>query len=141
VVRRYFRQPEATQGTKIQVGDNTWHRTGDAGCLDAEGGLKILGLVKHSFEANGVRWYGFPLALQLESMPGVAQAAVVVTNRGPIYCVEPESSADCIRLRATLLGLDLPACEQLWFGPIPRDPRHNSKIDYGRLHQILRASQ
>lgn len=139
VVRRYFRQPEATQGTKIQVADTTWHRTGDAGCLDTDGGLRIMGPVSHSFEANGERWYGFPLALQLESLPGAARAAVVVTDRGPVYCVEPESGADCTRLSAILYGLDLPSCDQLWFGPIPRDPRHNSKVDYGRLEQLLRT--
>ena len=60
----------------------------------------------------------------------------MVTDRGPVYCLQPQSAADRARLSDTLRALGLPFCDRLWFGRIPRDPRHNSKIDYGRLKPL-----
>lgn len=102
--------------TKIEIEGEIWHRTGDAGRLDDEGQLWLLG--RHSR-----KWKDF-FPLQIEAAihqlhPGERCAF----SKGILYLEND-------------LKVDLPwaALEQVKvIDEIPMDSRHNAKVDYAKL--------
>jgi acyl-CoA synthetase (AMP-forming)/AMP-acid ligase II len=140
VLTRYFNNDVADSNQKIRVGGTTWHRTGDAGCLEPDGTLTLYGAVSQSFGWGGQDWYPLPIEMQLDALPGVAKAAIICGDAGPVICVESSGRQIPRDLRRSIRDLALPGDWSLWLGRIPRDPRHNSKIDLGRLQGLVGAN-
>ncbi len=118
---------------KVQVGDKIWHRTGDAGVLDAQGRLKLLGRAGDSFQAGGARHFTLPWELVLKDLEGVRNAALLPGDERPVICIETHERD----MRKSLDSVELPFEFDLWLGRIPRDPRHNSKVDAKRLRAMV----
>ncbi|MER7169420.1 AMP-binding protein, partial [Micromonospora sp. NPDC000207] len=120
-----------------------WHRTGDVGHLDRDGRLWVQGRLAHVLvTAEGVLT---PVGLeqQVESLPGIARAAVVgVGPRGVEQVVVVAETTPGVR-RAALADPELtdavravvapPVAAVLVVPALPTDIRHNSKIDRTRL--------
>jgi acyl-CoA synthetase (AMP-forming)/AMP-acid ligase II len=140
VLARYYRQAAASDLQKIRVGDVVWHRTGDAGCWQADGSLSLYGPVAQSFAWDGRYWYPFPFELRLCTLPQVSKATLVCALDGPVVCVEAQGRETEQELRTAIETLALPFEWSLWLGQIPRDPRHNSKVDHKRLRILMEAS-
>jgi len=113
--------------TKLVEGETVWHRTGDAGRLDGEGRLWLLG--RHAASANGL--YAFSVETAARLWPGVTGAAFAVDSQSrPVLFV----SGDAGNLsewhdRASRIG----TFEIEHVAQIPMDRRHRSKPDIRAL--------
>ncbi len=144
VLGGYLGDPDADRRHKVRDGARTWHRTGDAGRLDRDGRLWLMGRVGQRIERDGRTTWPLPVELAALAQAGLTHAAYVVRPGagGPraMLCVEraePLAAAD----RAALLAAVAPAPvdELVVLDRIPRDPRHASKTDTGALLQAIDA--
>ncbi len=140
VLKEYFRNDEAQKLNKIIVNDTVVHRTGDAGYIDDENNLYLMGRMKQRFICNGTRQYLFPLEASLSTINGVRTGTYLVIDNSLLAVVEPEKKTlDEKNIQDYCRKKSMPVPDRVLFMKIPRDPRHNSKIDYGLLtHRIQR---
>jgi acyl-CoA synthetase (AMP-forming)/AMP-acid ligase II len=124
--------------TKFRVGSDVWHRTGDLGYRDPEGRLWLLGRASAAISgADGVL-YPFAVECAAKCSADITRSALVEVGGKRILLVEGPPGGggpDLAALMAKLAwaGLD----EVRAIEKIPVDPRHNAKVDYVRLRQIL----
>jgi acyl-CoA synthetase (AMP-forming)/AMP-acid ligase II len=124
--------------TGFQVDGTAWHRTGDAGFLDSQGRLWLLGRCTARIEDRHGVVYPFSAEVPLYCDPHVRRAAIASRRGRRILLVEyfgPRHRAaplDAALLRDRLHVDELRVCRH-----IPVDARHNAKIDYPRLYQLL----
>jgi acyl-CoA synthetase (AMP-forming)/AMP-acid ligase II len=109
-----------------------WHRTGDAGRLDAAGRLWLYG--RHRARCGGL--YPFPLELAARRLPGVADAALACHRNRPVL-VLARQPGETPRLPPAWLAQWSPELRTCEVDSLPKDARHNSKIDYARLEEIV----
>jgi acyl-CoA synthetase (AMP-forming)/AMP-acid ligase II len=130
--------------TKIHVGGTIWHRTGDAGWLDAAGRIWLLGRCAEklpTFSATDglpADSFRYPFAIECalrESFPDIRMAALEWKGERVLVVgkILPADDRQAIRDRTDALGIqrliDVPQ--------LPLDRRHNAKIDYPALRKLL----
>lgn len=138
----YFRDEESTRKNKI----GAWHRIGDAGYVDEEGRLWVCGRVSQRVRGEGGPMFSLLCEPIFDAHPKVKRSGLVGLPSGqaerPVMCVEiaPEHrGVDRAALRDELLALastqqtTKDVCEILFIDRLPVDPRHNSKIERGKL--------
>ena len=139
VTREYDALPEATAAAKIAAG--TWHRLGDAGCLDASGRLWFCGRkAERVVTATGIM-HTEPCEQVFRSHPGVERCALVGIgepgNQQPalvVQAVKAATATDEPRLAEELRALarrhpHTAVISRIFFHPsLPVDVRHNAKI-------------
>jgi acyl-CoA synthetase (AMP-forming)/AMP-acid ligase II len=124
---------QGDQETKYKVEEVVWHRTGDAGRLDASGRLWLLGrCVGRILDQTGTL-YPFAVEATATSDERVKRAAIVAENGRRVLLIElydrrrerePFAFAERLRTQVhEIRVVDL----------IPVDRRHNAKVDYARL--------
>nr|WP_033289219.1 AMP-binding protein [Amycolatopsis jejuensis] len=74
VMLGYFDDPDATAAA---IDDGGWLHTGDAGCLDEHGCVKITGRLKDMFTVGGFNVYPAEVENVLSAHPDVVEAAVI----------------------------------------------------------------
>ena len=147
--------------TKIKVAGTIWHRTGDAGYLDATGRLWLLGRCAARIEDRHGILYPFAVECAVHQHPGVQRAAVVAYQGQRVLVVEPDDPA--LSFKHKPLGVQ----SALWTPKIytdlteslkkalvwahidrirlchkiPVDQRHNAKVDYPALYQLLKKDR
>jgi len=128
--------------TKIRVGDEVWHRTGDAGWLDEKGRIWLLGRCSEKLPefpaAAGLPEDSlrYPFAVECalrERFPGVRIAAMKWKGNRTLVVEGGEISG--LREAAAKLGMS----DLRYVPQIPLDRRHNAKIDYPALRALLEA--
>ncbi len=127
--------------TKFTVERAVWHRTGDAGYLDDRGRLWLLGRCAARIEDVHGTLYPFSVECAANHHPGVRRAAIISRDGRRILVIEPDGSRpvlDLISLRQRLASAHIEEIRIL--ERIPVDHRHNAKIDYPALHQMLDAT-
>lgn len=136
VCRDYFRNPEAVRECKFT--DDTgacWHRMGDTGRFDDQGRFHLTGRVHNcAFRAGRSLLFQelearaaplFPEAPRLAAVEWRGKLLIVPQGRAP--------GGGCATLQ-DLHEAGVPADAVLWHpGPLPLDPRHQSKVDTRRL--------
>jgi olefin beta-lactone synthetase len=130
--------------TKIHVDGSVWHRTGDAGWIDAAGRLWLLGRCAAklpSFAAPSgipVEALRYPFAIECalrEKFPEIRTAAIEWHGARLLVVgkkIDTEKT-EAIRDMAHSLGIEGLVC----LDALPLDRRHNAKIDYPALRGIL----
>jgi olefin beta-lactone synthetase len=130
--------------TKIHVDGDVWHRTGDAGWIDAAGRLWRLGrcaaklpsfAAPSGIPAEALR-YPFAIECALrEKFPGIRTAAIEWSGTRLLVVGKQVDAAEkqAIRDMASALGIDDVVC----LAGLPLDRRHNAKIDYPALREML----
>ena len=132
-------QPGYWQGrgeaeTKLRVDDAVWHRTGDAGYLDARGRLWLLGRQSARVRDERGTLYPFQVECAAAGHPAVRRAALVAHQGRRWLAVEPRRGAAIPDLASSLAWAGLDGIRLL---RLPVDPRHNAKIDYTALQRLL----
>lgn len=138
VLKEYYNSEKAQKFAKIHYNGQIWHRTGDAGYLDNEGRLFLMGRVKNRFEHNGHEVYVFPIENALLEIEGIEIGTVLKIKNEIVMAIELNLKTDGADIAEKLSDFDFDRLEIFYpHKPIPRDPRHNSKIDYDKLKKIL----
>ena len=122
---------EGDAETKVAVGRRRWHRTGDAGRLDADGRLWLLGRCASASRRDGGVVYPLQVEAALRERLGVRAAFVEVGGRR-VVAVEgavPDGVAEAV----PWAGLD----EVVAVAALPVDRRHNAKVDVSALRTRL----
>jgi acyl-CoA synthetase (AMP-forming)/AMP-acid ligase II len=137
-VLKGYLQGRGDEETKFRVGGATWHRTGDAGYLDAQGRLWLLGRCAARIQDGRGELYPFAVEAAVYHDTGVRRAALAAHGGRRVLaveCLDASHAADPQRLRQEVAwaGID----EVRVFRHIPVDKRHNAKIDYPALRRML----
>ena len=129
VGRDYFNNPEAVRENKIIMPDGTcWHRMGDTGYFDADGRFFLTGRVHSTIVRNGQLLYAQIVEAEVSKQIPEAKRVAALEQNGKLVII--------IQGEPTKHGID--ADEVIFTNkPLPLDPRHNSKIDYAKLRNLL----
>lgn len=124
--------------TKIRVDAGVWHRTGDAGSLDHQGRLWLLGRCSARIEdARGVV-YPFAVECAASEVAGVRRTAFVLHRNRRVLVVELRHDATTDARDQLLRHLAWAHIDAIQIVPsIPVDRRHNAKVDYPALLELL----
>lgn len=123
--------------TKFEVDGTRWHRTGDAGRLDEEGRLWLLGRCHARIEDERGTVYPFPMESAARTVPGVRRAAYLAHRNDRVLVVEPPTNADPPSAQQLRTHLPEPVDDLIVLDHIPVDRRHNAKIEYPALKSEL----
>lgn len=118
--------------TKIRVGDTVWHRSGDAGWVDDDGCLWLVGRCQAGIRRASTTLY--PLAIEAAlrlSFPERKMAAIECG--GELLLVMEGSIPELLVETAKPLGVE----RVLSVEKLPMDRRHQSKIDYPSLRRLV----
>jgi len=124
--------------TKFRVDGRPWHRTGDAGYFDEEDRLWLLGRCSAKIIDQHGELYPFAVETVARSDISVKRSAMVEYQQQRYLLLESKFGHD--------IGLDELKKKLSWaklnhvieVKHIPVDKRHNAKIDYPALNQLLR---
>jgi acyl-CoA synthetase (AMP-forming)/AMP-acid ligase II len=129
---------QGDEETKFRIDGVVWHRTGDAGYVDPQGRVWLLGRCAARIQDEHGDLYPFAAETAVYQEPRIRRAAMVGRAGRRVLAVEFYD------------GRDKPALEQLrqllaWThldevrvcARIPVDKRHNAKIDYPSLYRLL----
>jgi acyl-CoA synthetase (AMP-forming)/AMP-acid ligase II len=147
--------------SKFRVNGSSWHRTGDAGYLDGQGRLWLMGRCSARLQDERGKTYPFAVECALSQLPAVQRSAFLSHNARRVLVVQitDASASLCERLKGVLFPfrkrvqpiiaptLDLTKLKAwvAWaqvdeirvFKHIPLDVRHNAKVDYPALYKRL----
>ncbi|WP_099827916.1 AMP-binding protein [Oceaniglobus indicus] len=134
VVSGYL-DPARDVETKRRIDGTLWHRTGDAGRLDEDGRLWLLGRIGGRIKTAKGALYPFSVETAARSWPGVRHAALAQVDGKAVLAIEGVATSTAGWTdRAAALGIDRVAP----VARIPMDRRHRSKVDHGALARLLR---
>jgi olefin beta-lactone synthetase len=135
-VNKGYLDPAQDASTKAIDADGiVWHRTGDAGRIDADGRLWLLGRLDG--RVGGLFPFGVEAAARLWA--GVRQAALCPGRDGaPVLAIAGDvANRAGWQERAQKLEIH----EIVVLDEMPLDRRHGSKIDYAKLKRRIEASR
>ena len=123
--------------TKIRVGGRIWHRTGDAGWLDAQGRVWLLGRCAEKLP-GGAPCYPFAVECALrEIFPEIRMAALGWKGRRTLVVGTRCDMQEAAAVESSAARFDIG--DVIYVESIPLDHRHNAKIDYPALRGVLQG--
>jgi acyl-CoA synthetase (AMP-forming)/AMP-acid ligase II/pimeloyl-ACP methyl ester carboxylesterase len=143
VTPEYRNQPEATNKAKIKGGNGLWHRMGDAGYLDPNGGIWYCGRITHRVPVEDGHLYPDLIEPIFNRHPAVRRSALVGVPipgskfKRPVVVVEPNEPdhGDWDQLQIELQAIASSSTVARMIKtvlvhkePFPVDIRHNAKI-------------
>jgi len=137
VVQGYLRG-EGDRTTKFRVDGKTWHRTGDAGRMDAEGNLWLLGRCAAAISDRQGVLYPFTVETVAAGSAAVRRSACVKVGESRVLVVEPTPGSRSKLWSGLKSSLAWAHIERILVVPrVPVDRRHNAKVDYPGLARLL----
>ena len=140
VLKEYFRAPEAWKQNKIMAGDTLWHRTGDSGYVDENGRLFLTGPCKQLIKnEQDDYWAPFIFEGLLHKFSEISIGTLLSVGGNLVVFAEVKKAKNLDQLKKQIQAILPPSIQNIQFVDyIPRDPRHHSKIDYGKLKEGVR---
>lgn len=120
--------------TKVDVAGRRWHRTGDAGRLDPGGRLWLFGRCAAASSRASETVYPLQVEAALRERLGVRAAFVDIGGR---RLVAVDGDADPEAVRQAVAWAHIEAVVRV--AEIPRDRRHDAKVDLPALRELLRG--
>ncbi len=133
VLTEYFNNESAHKLNKIVIGHTCWHRTGDSGYLNEQGVLFLTGRCSSLIYSNGKCIAPFMYENFFQSINGVEMGTILEVDKKLIAVIELKKGAFKKDVLFKMNGADVSFDEVRFLTKIPRDPRHNSKIDYAKI--------
>ena len=125
--------------TKFRVGEEVWHRTGDAGYLDANGRLWLLGRAGAVIEDARGAIYPFAVECAASGMDWIERSALAGLGGERLLAVQLDPRAPVDAEQHVLEALPWAQLDRVVRMPrIPVDRRHNAKVDYPSLKKELK---
>lgn len=125
--------------TKLHVAGTVWHRTGDAGYIDALGRLWLLGRMSAVIHDRHGSAHPFAIECGARSIIGHRRMALTAHESARTLVVEGSLSvSDLHRLERGLAWAHLDRIHTV--RKLPMDHRHASKVDYPALAALLRRT-
>ncbi len=126
---KYYKDNESDSKNKIHCNGLIWHRTGDAGYLDKEGKIWLLGRSKGKV---GGHW-PMPIEGQAESLSFVKKSGLACVDGKAVLAVEMDDPPSNWRAQLQSIFSNVISIDR-----IPVDPRHNAKIIRADLNKIVK---
>jgi acyl-CoA synthetase (AMP-forming)/AMP-acid ligase II len=128
-VNKAYLDRAADAETKLDRDGEIWHRTGDAGRIDDQGRLWLLGRKS----ARAGRFFPFEVETAARLWPGVRQVALIPGANPPVLAIAGDAAKRTLwAARAEALG----GLNVMTLDAIPLDRRHRSKVDYAELKRL-----
>jgi len=137
VLQHYLNNSEAEKFHKIKVESQIWHRTGDAGRLGSDGILYFLGRCNEVISLAEEVLFPAIFTCQFCSITGIKTAALLKINEELLLVLEKDEFIEASNLSAALNVCNIPSAQIRYLKKIPKDPRHQTKIDYEKLRILL----
>jgi len=123
--------------TKFRVDGEVWHRTGDAGCIDESGRVWLHGRCAARIDDRRGRLYPFGVECVAMTFPEIRRAAVLGHGAKRLLVIEAAGNEALEeRLRAAIDWAQID--DVIFIENIPVDKRHNAKVDYPALQEIVK---
>lgn len=132
VLKQYYNNETAFKANKIVLADDTWHRTGDSGFIGDYGAIYLTGRCKTLFYHQEQMICPFLVEDFLLQQDGVTMGTILQKGDGVEFVLEAQSSEKSA-IEEAIAGLGIRPFSVRYMSVMPRDPRHHSKIDYGKL--------
>jgi acyl-CoA synthetase (AMP-forming)/AMP-acid ligase II len=124
--------------TKFDVDGTRWHRTGDAGYLDSDGRLWLLGRCQSVLRDDRGTLYPFAVEMVVQQHSAIARVALLHHKGQRVLFIEPVAGSDPPTQEQVLSMVPWASLDTIQFlKQIPVDRRHNAKVDYPRLQQMI----
>lgn len=127
VLKQYFNNEEGFRKNKIIVDEKIWHRTGDSGFLK-DGQLFLTGRCKQLIFRNNQIISPFIIENQLLEVDDISMGTILDINGKLTLILESKNRNH---------SFENIEYDEIIYLKIPRDPRHQSKIDYEALKEKL----
>jgi acyl-CoA synthetase (AMP-forming)/AMP-acid ligase II len=129
---------QGDEETKFRVDGVVWHRTGDAGYVDQQGWVWLLGRCAARISDRHGILYPFAAETAVSQDARVRRAAMVAHAERRILAVEFYDHRTKTDLAPIRDALSWTHCDEVRLCTrIPVDKRHNAKIDYPSLYRML----
>jgi len=137
-VLKGYLQGHGDEETKFSAAGEVWHRTGDAGKIDAAGRLWLLGRCAAKVQDARGQLYPFAVECAASEQVGVCRAAFLLHAGRRLLAVQPGDGFDGRTPQTLRDELSWAGVDQVLLVPrLPVDSRHNAKIDYPALRRLL----
>ena len=121
--------------TKFTVGGQIWHRTGDAGTIDGQGRLWLMGRCLARMEDELGTTYPLAVEAAARCQLGLRRLACVDHEGRSLLVIESSASLE-LEAMQEIIGMTgisgIVVVDRL-----PMDRNHDAKVDYRRLVQML----
>ncbi|MGL4598897.1 MAG: AMP-binding protein, partial [Bacteroidia bacterium] len=142
VLRHYVDNPEAERMAKIFIGKNVWHRTGDSGFFNSAGELFLCGRCSTLIPFPDGYLVTFAVEYYFSQHEGIVAGTVLQENTKIFAVIEALPNSNKKAIRDSILSDYAHAIHTVYFiARMPRDPRHFSKIDYGKLKELIKRGE
>jgi len=124
---------------KIVVDGTVWHRTGDAGCYDTTGRLWLAGRCKMRIVRSNDTFYPLQAESALDGQGNAVRATLIQNQTGRIVLlVQPAGEPDGVNTDEFLSHIAWCRPDEIvMVNEIPMDRRHNAKVNYDEVLQLL----
>jgi olefin beta-lactone synthetase len=136
ILREYFNNENALKQNKIFIKDKCWHRTGDSGYISKDGELYLTGRCNTLIYSGNTIISPFIYENYFQSVKGVETGTIMQINNRLVAIIELKKNTHKKNVLKELQKPEMRLDEIKIISKVPRDPRHNSKIDYEKLKRL-----
>jgi acyl-CoA synthetase (AMP-forming)/AMP-acid ligase II len=136
VLDNYYNSGEAFRLNKIDDGEKIWHRTEDSGKI-VNGLLYLNGRCGQLIQRNDILISPFIVEQLLSTFEFVELGTIIENDNKLLIVIEKKGDLDFDFFKEELAKNGVIYDEIKFLDKFPRDPRHYSKIDYGKLQKLL----